>query len=196
MRRFSLFFVALFLLSGAFAVPSVLAQDRVAVGAFVDYFNLSQTHTNFVGVGGRVGVGLGHHLMLEGQMSFDFNQAFTEDLTNGTGLPSVQRSGLSLLHGEFGPKVAFGHGNLHPFLTVKGGFMNTRFDSSPATIGTFASDVSNLRSKDVMGVLYPGGGVEGRIGPIGIRLDIGDEIYFNDGTHHNLSVGLGPYIRF
>ena len=91
MTRFSLFFVALFLLSGAFVVPSVLAQDRVAVGAFVDYFNLSQTHTNFVGVGGRVGVGLGHHLMLEGQMSFDFNQAFTEDLTNGTGL---QRSAL------------------------------------------------------------------------------------------------------
>jgi hypothetical protein len=38
--------------------------------------------------------------------------------------------------------------------------------------------------------------VEGRVGPIGLRLDVGDEMYFNDGTHRNLRVALGPYIRF
>jgi hypothetical protein len=70
------------------------------------------------------------------------------------------------------------------------------FDSRPANLNTFFSSVDNLRAKNVMGVFYPGGGVEGRIGPIGMRLDVGDEMYFNDGAHHNLRVALGPYIRF
>ena len=37
---------------------------------------------------------------------------------------------------------------------------------------------------------------EGTVGPIGLRLDVGDEMYFNNGTHHNLKVMFGPYIRF
>jgi hypothetical protein len=49
--------------------PAVGAQDHVAVGAYADYFRLSQTDTNFVGVGGRLGVGLGHRVMLEAEMS-------------------------------------------------------------------------------------------------------------------------------
>ena len=46
--------------------------------------------------------------------------------------------------------------------------------------------------------LMPGGGIEGEIGPIGLRLDVGvgDEMYFNNGTHHNLTVMFGPFIRF
>ena len=34
------------------------------------------------------------------------------------------------------------------------------------------------------------------LGPIGFRLDVGDEIYFNDSAHHNLRVTFGPTIRF
>ena len=28
------------------------------------------------------------------------------------------------------------------------------------------------------------------------RLDVGDEIYFNNGSHHNLRVAFGPVFRF
>jgi hypothetical protein len=45
-------------------------------------------------------------------------------------------------------------------------------------------------------VLYPGGGVEFFLGPIGIRMEVGDEIYFNDGAHNNLRATFGPQIRF
>jgi hypothetical protein len=31
---------------------------------------------------------------------------------------------------------------------------------------------------------------------VGIRFDIGDEMYFNSGTHNNLRIAFGPYIRF
>ena len=48
----------------------------------------------------------------------------------------------------------------------------------------------------MMAVFYPGGGVEGHLGPVGLRLDVGDEMCFNDGTHHNLRVAFGPYVRF
>ena len=191
MRRMAL----LVLLGSAAMVPIASAQDHVAVGGFVDYFRLSQTDTNFAGVGGRLGFGVGHHLMLEAEMSYDFNKVFTEDFTDGATL-SVQRSNIRTLHGLFGPKVALGHSNFHPFITVKGGFLNTRFDAAPATVGTFTSSVADLRSKDVMGTLYPGGGLEGHLGPIGLRFDVGDEIYFNNGAHHNLRASFGPYIRF
>jgi hypothetical protein len=159
---------------------------------------LSQTKSNFAGLGVRLGVPLVSHIKFEGEMSYDFNQVFTENFTDPSNPSSVTiaRSNLRLLHGLFGPKLELGFGNFHPFVTLKGGFLNTRFDARPATVGTFLSSVENLRSQDVSGVIYPGGGLEGHFGPLGLRLDIGDEMYFNGGTHHNVRVAFGPYLRF
>jgi len=191
MKRFAVFLT----LCGIVATPRAFGQDHVAVGAYADYFRVSQTDTNFAGLGARLGFGLTSHAMLEAEMSYDFNQAFSETFSSGATV-TVERSNYRLLHGLFGPKLALGHANLHPFVTVKGGFLRTMFDARPANLDTFFSSVDNLRSKDLMGVLYPGGGIEGRIGPLGLRLDVGDEIYFNGGTHNNLRVAFGPYIRF
>ena len=33
-------------------------------------------------------------------------------------------------------------------------------------------------------------------GPLGIRLDVGDEIYGSNGAHNNLRVTFGPTLRF
>jgi hypothetical protein len=38
--------------------------------------------------------------------------------------------------------------------------------------------------------------LEGHIGPVGLRLEAGDEIYFAGSTHHNLRAAFGPFIRF
>jgi hypothetical protein len=187
--------VCLFILGG-WLVPLASAQEteHIQVGVFADYFRLGQTDTNFGGLGARVGVVAYRSLKLEGEMSYDFDQAFTErDNTTLT----VRRSGMRVLHGEFGPKVNLGeHFHVHPFVTLKGGFIDFRINNAPATIGTFFSSVDNLRRNNVNGVLYPGGGLEGHFGPLGVRLDIGDEVYFNHGTHNNLRIALGPYIRF
>jgi len=188
--------IALFLaLCGIVAAPAVVAQDHVAVGAYADYFRLSQTDSNFAGVGGRLGIGLGRRVMLEAEMSYDFNQVFTETFENG-GSIAVNRSNYRLLHGLFGPKLALGHTNVLPFVTIWGGFVGAMFDAAPATLGTFVSNVQDLRDTNVMGSVYPGGGLEGHIGPIGLRLDVGDEIYFNGGSHNNFRASFGPYIRF
>jgi hypothetical protein len=186
----------LFFLAG-WLVPLASAQDHIEAGAFADYFHLSQTHTNFGGLGARLGFRVYSHVKLEGEMSYDFDQAFTEGFTNtGTGVLTIQRTGMRILHGEFGPKVELGHGVIRPFVTLKGGFINFRLNNAPATFSTFVSSVDNLRRSNVDGVLYPGGGLEGHLGPLGLRLDVGDEIYFNHGSHNNLRVAFGPYIRF
>jgi hypothetical protein len=191
--------VYLFILAG-WLVPLASAQEteHVQAGVFADYFRLGQTDTNFGGLGARVGVVAYRSLKLEGEVSYDFDQAFTEQIRDTTtGSITLRRSGMRILHGEFGPKVNLGeHYHVHPFVTLKGGFIDFRINNAPATIGTFFSSVDSLRRNNVDGVLYPGGGLEGHLGPVGVRLDIGDEIYFNHGTHNNLRIALGPYIRF
>jgi hypothetical protein len=38
--------------------------------------------------------------------------------------------------------------------------------------------------------------VEAFWGPVGIRVDAGDEIYVNNGAYNNLRVTFGPTFRF
>jgi len=189
--------VALLLFLAGWLVPLASAQDHLQVGAYGDYFRISQTKTNLAGLGARVGYKVFSHVMLEGEMSYDFQQAFTEGFTNTTGGAVVfQNSNLKVLHGLFGPKIVAGHGAIRPFLMVKGGFVNFRLDPRPAGFAGFVSSVDNLRANNVSGTLYPGAGLEGRIGPVGLRLEAGDEIYFAGRAHHNPRVAFGPFIRF
>lgn len=196
-KRVALLFLIVLIASGI--VPAAFAQEtgNLPVGVYADYFRLQQTKTNFAGLGARVGIPAFRNISLEGEMNYDYDQAFTERFTNTTGVLVLQRSGVRLLHGMFGPKINLGgrHG-LTPFIALKGGFMDVFFDQRPATIGTFISNVNNLRGSNLSGVLYPGGGLEGRLGPVGLRMDIGDEMYFNKGTHNNLRIAFGPFIRF
>jgi hypothetical protein len=188
---------ALLLFLAGWIVPLASAQDHFQVGAYADYFRVSQTKTNMAGLGARAGFKAFPHVMLEGEMNYDFGQTFTEGFTNTSGgAITFQNSNLKVLHGLFGPKIVAGHGAIRPFLTVKGGFVNFRLDPRPASFAGFVSSVDNLRSNNVSGVLYPGAGLEGHLGPVGLRLEAGDEIYFAGGTHHNLRVSFGPFIRF
>jgi hypothetical protein len=179
--------------------PVTWAQEssHVEAGAFADYFRSNQTETNMFGVGGRLGFGILPHTKLEAEMAYDFNQEVNEGFTNTNGgTVTFTNTGVRVLHGLFGPKVDLGHGHFHPFLEAKGGFVNFMFNSRPAGFDTFASQVQGLRDNNWNGVFMPGGGVEGFVGPVGLRLDVADEMYFNNGTHHNLKVMFGPYIRF
>jgi hypothetical protein len=179
-------------------VPALPAQDfnHGEVGAFADYFRLGQTGNNFVGIGGRAGVNVTSFVQFEAEMSYDFNQVFTEGFQNTSGgTATFASSNMRVLHGLFGPKIQT-KGPVKFFLTAKGGFVNFRFDPVPASFGTFTSSVDNLRTTSVSAAFYPGGGFEAYIGPVGLRLDVGDEMYFAGGTHHNLRISFGPQIRF
>jgi hypothetical protein len=195
MKRFA--FLLLFV-AGWF-VPGAFAQDNehVQVGVFADYFRLSRTDSDLLGVGARVSFRAYKRVKLEGEMAYDFGRAFTEGFEDtSTGTVTFQRTDVRVLHGLFGPRINLGSHAIQPFVTAKGGFINFRLDDAPVTFDTFSSTVSDLRRNNVMGTFYPGGGLEGHIGPVGLRFDIGDEMYFTNGTHHNLRMTFGPVIRF
>jgi hypothetical protein len=189
--------VAILLFLAGWLVPLASAQDRFQLGAYADYFRISQTDTNMAGLGGRLGFKVLPHVTLEGELSYDFQQSFTEGFTNPSGgVIIIQNSNVKVLHGLFGPKFTAGHGAIRPFLELKGGFINFRLDPRPASFAGFVSSVDNLRTNNVSGTLYPAAGLEGHIGPVGLRLEAGDEMYFSGGTHHNVRVAFGPFIRF
>lgn len=194
MKKLILIF-ALFLL----AVPAVRAQgafNHFEVGAFGEYTRFQATHTNSVGLGGRFGWGVSHYLMFEGEMGYEFDQAFTEGFfPPGTGSATFVRSNFHELDGLFGPKIQT-RGPVRVFATIKGGFVHTGFSSEPGSFAGFTSTVNSLRLNNVDGAIYPGLGIEGFLGPIGLRFDAGDLIFFNNGTHYDLRVTFGPTIRF
>jgi hypothetical protein len=187
------------LLSLAFC-PALLAQEinHGEVGVFGDYFRLRQAISgNFWGLGGRVSVNTFKYAQLEAEMAYDFAQSFNEGFTNNiNGTTTFQTSGARVIHGLFGPKFQTGGGAFRAFVVLKGGFIDMMFDNRPATFATFGDSVENLRSNNVSGVFYPGGGVEAFLGPVGLRVDIGDEIYYQGGPKHNLKLTVGPHIRF
>lgn len=192
-------FAAILFVLGGCLVTEAFAQsenEHVQVGVFADYFRLSQTDSNLVGIGGRASVIGYKRLKFEAEAAYDFSRAFTEGQSDANGTLSIVRTNVRLIHGLFGPRINLGVHNIQPFVTIKGGGMAFRLDNAPVTFGTFGHNVGNLRVNSVSPVLYPGGGLEGHIGPIGLRADVGDEIYFNHGAHHNLRVTFGPVFRF
>ena len=181
---------------GVLLVPCVRAQgDHVEVGVFADYFRMTQTDNNYLGVGARAGYRVFPHVKLEAEMAYDFDQGFGEQTTSG-GTIVIQNSNIHILHGLVGPKIELGHGRIRPFVVVKGGFDKFFVNSCPTSFSCVSSQIANLRGSNVNGAFYPGGGLEGHLGPVGLRLEAGDEMYFASGTHHNLRMAFGPYIRF
>lgn len=186
------------LLGMAFCLaPAMLAQDHGEVGVYGEYFRFQALHANMLGVGGRVSFNFIRKAQLEAEMGYLFKRGFAENFSNG--IPnnvSVVNSNIRVLHGMFGPKLNFSSKAFHPFVTVKGGFFNSEINGQSPGPG-FTSQINNLRAGNVNGVLYPGGGVEGYIGFLGLRLDAGDEIIFNRRhANHNFRMSFGPHIRF
>lgn len=173
--------------------PIVFAQDHGEVGVFADYFRLQRTQTNFAGLGARLSINAIHNVALEAEMNYDFNRGINEPFNNGIST-SFSRSGVRVLHGLFGPKLQVGHW-ARLFVTAKGGFVSFGFSSASPGAG-FTSQVNDLRSDNTIGTFYPGGGAEVFLGPVGVRLDVGDEIYFRHGANSNFRLTLGPQIRF
>ncbi len=79
---------------------------------------------------------------------------------------------------------------------MKGGFVDFRLSPSLLPIGNVVSTILGIRTSSLNAAIYPGAGVEASLGPVGLRLELGDEIYFNHGAHNNLRITFGPILRF
>ena len=130
-------------------------------------------------------------------MNYDFERNFTTVYNDGANTTFV-RTGVRPLTGLFGPKFQFGtSGPVRAFATGKVGFINFSTDTSGVVSGsTFTGAVEGVGGPGTHLALYPGGGLEGFIGPLGLRVEAGDEIFLNNGTYNNLRVTAGPTLRF
>ena len=177
---------------------SLSAQKRMEAGLLVDYLSISQTGTENFGIGGRFGYRVHRHVMIEGEIAYDYGLNFDEafrNVLNGT-LVAIERTSVGVTHGLFGPMLQRSGGHLHPFVTVKAGFMDFRLSPSLLPIGTVVSTLLRLRTSTLNAALYPGAGLQATLGPVGLRFELGDELYFNHGAHNNFRLTFGPVVRF
>jgi hypothetical protein len=177
--------------------PALRAQDEdhIEFGAFAEYFRMADvTPTqNFVGLGGRFAVDVHPSVQLEAEMGYDFKRSFAQTFSNGVSTEVVNTQ-LRTLHGFFGPKLQTGSGAFRFFVTGKVGFENFSVTNANATTG-FTNSVG-LTSGTTRFAVYPGAGIEAFAGPIGVRAEFGDDIYFLNGTHNAIRASLGPQFRF
>jgi hypothetical protein len=182
--------------SPRFIFAQALKGDHVEVGAFADYFHVDRTNPslNYAGLGGRLAFNLRPSAQIEAEMAYDFDRSYTNTFTNGVTQELVP-SKTHVLHALFGPKLQTGSGPFRFFVTGKVGLISftTNTQNPPAGFQSALGAVGNGNAKFAV---YPGGGVEGFAGPVGLRLEVGDDIYFDNGARNNLRVSFGPTLRF
>jgi hypothetical protein len=195
MRKLALTVVSLLLCGTAFPA---YAQSLAEAGVLLEYLGVSRTNTDNVGLGGRFGYRVHRYVTLEGELAYGFGVNFNEtyrDIMNGD-IKAIERTSIGVTDGLFGPTLQPAHGHLHPFVTLKAGFVDFRLSPSLLPYSGVVSSIFGLRTSSVSAALYPAAGVEPFLGQIGLRMEFGDAMYFNDGAHNNLRITFGPIVRF
>jgi hypothetical protein len=179
--------------SSTLGFAQAVKSDHVEVGAFADYFRLDRTepNLNYAGVGARLAFNLNEYAQIEAEMAYDFDRSYNNPFNNGEIVPSKTH----ILHGLLGPKIQTGSGRFRIFATAKAGLISFTTNTQNAPTG-FQSALGAVGNGNAKFAVYPGGGVESFWGPIGLRLEAGDDIYFDGGARNNLRVSFGPTIRF
>ena len=157
---------------------------------------------NYVGLGGRAGFNVGAHVALEAEMNYDFEQNYTT--TTGSGITSTTvSSSVRPISGFFGPKFQFGtSGPFRAFLEAKGGFIDfsTNCNAPAGSPSCFTTSLSAFGGSSTHFAAFPGGGVEAFWGPLGVRIEAGDELWYNSSNggnvYNNLRATFGPVLRF
>jgi hypothetical protein len=177
---------------------STASAQHVEVGGFGTYETYDQVDfpDHGFGLGGRIGFNVHRFLQLEFETGYDFKHPSFRVTNTVTGA-TLTNTKLGVLHANAGLKLQSAGGSF--FFFLKGGV--NRFDqeldlvtvTSIPTVSTITQGSENSFSK---GVLYPGAGIAFYAGPLGIRLDGGDEIYWSNGARHNWRFTFGPTIRF
>jgi hypothetical protein len=111
-------------------------------------------------------------------------------------IAAIGRTSIGVTHGLFGPTLKPAKGSFCPFATLKVGFVDFRLSPTLLPLSTVTSTILGIRTSSLNAAIYPGGGVEASLGPLELRSELGDEIYFNNGAHNNLRITFGPIVRF
>lgn len=192
-RGRAIFAIVLMMTSGA---PSLLAQKHGEAGLFAEYFHLGTVTPaiNFAGVGVRAARRVHRNVQFEAELSYDFQRAFATSVSNGVATALVP-SRMSMLNALFGPKFHSNGSHLRGFVTLKVGVLDFMVSRAAVPAG-FSAAVSRVTNGGTAGAFYPAAGLELFGGALGLRAEVGDEIYFDNGGNSNLRVTVGPQFRF
>ena len=171
--------------------------QHLEIGGFASYgnFDVPRFPNVAVGVGGRLNINLNPYIVLEGEGSYDFKHPRVEIVSTGTNQFQVSTLKLGVVHGNGGLKLQLKGGSY--FLFLKGGILAFQPEvRTTSLIGTLISNAPPTGTDFSEAVFYPGAGIGFHAGPLGIRVDAGDEIFWDRGTHHNLRITFGPTFRF
>ncbi|HLI03752.1 MAG TPA: outer membrane beta-barrel protein [Terracidiphilus sp.] len=195
-------------LAGLAALPATASAQNAnpdwnhgTVSAYGDLFRIAPSGApavNYLGLGGRVGLNVDPWVALEAEMNYDFVQSYTTTSSSG-GQITTFTAKVRPLTGLFGPKFQFGaSGPVRAFVVGKVGFVDfsTSCNAPAGSPSCFTGSLSGFGGSSTHVAVYPGGGFEFFGGPIGVRIEAGDQIYWNNGTNNNLRVTFGPTFRF
>jgi len=177
--------------------------NHAEVGIYGDLFRVypaNSSSVNFLGLGGRIGINFHPHVQIEAEMNYDFERNYTTVFTSGgtgIGTSTTITSHVRPLTGLFGPKFQVGtSGPVRAFITAKGGFIEFSYSNDAVSTSSFANSFQQFGNGTTHFAAYPGGGLEFFAGPLGIRMEAGDEIYVNNKAYNNLRITFGPTLRF
>jgi hypothetical protein len=164
------------------------------LGIYFDFTRLQTQNLNLLGVGGRVGFNIRKKIVLEAEMAYDFERTQTQAVTVGS-ITNTFRTNVREMHFLFGPKIRV-PGPLGLFVVAKAGIVNFGV-GGPVTFGAVNNQIGNIIDGDKNMAIFPGAGIEFKLGRVGFRAEAGDEIvWLRDGAHNNFRVAAGPQIRF
>jgi opacity protein-like surface antigen len=173
------------------------------VGVYGDLFRVAPsggTAVNYLGLGGRVGFNVGTYSAIEAEMNYDFEQNYVSTVSTSTGSTTTSTTITSKVRpitGLFGPKFQFGSsGPFRAFLEGKAGFIDFNVSNNAPSPNSFANAVPGIGGSGTHLALFPGGGVEFFGGPLGLRVEAGDEVWINNGANNNLRITFSPTFRF
>ena len=177
--------------------------------AYGDMFRIAPSGApavNFLGLGGRVGFNTGSHVALEAEMNYDFEQNYTNINSSGStagGTSTTYTSSVRPITGLFGPKFQFGTSSpFRAFVEAKAGFIDfsTGCHAPAESPGCFTTSLTAFGGGSTHFAAFPGGGIEAFWGPLGFRVEAGDELWYNGynggNVYNNLRVTFAPTFRF
>lgn len=182
----------------AIAAAPACAQHFEA-SAFVGYAHLDAPNLpqNTVALGGRVDLPFYRFMKFEVEGGYDFPIPEISISTAGNVAITTTKE-ISGWRANGGLKFQ-SHGGSY-FFFLKGGAYLLQPSVNVRVIGGIPITVSppTTTSTSVWkGTFYPGAGISFFAGPIGFRLDGGDEIFWLDGSaRNNLRINFGPAFRF
>jgi hypothetical protein len=171
------------------------------VGVYGDLFRVGSTGKspyNYLGLGARAGFNVTPHAAIEAEMNYDFEKNYSTTNTSG-GTTTTVTSSVRPITGLFGPKFQLGSsGPFRAFLEAKGGFIDftTSCNAAAGSTACFTGSLSGFGGPSTHFAGFPGGGFEFFAGPLGLRVEGGDELWLNNGLSNNLRVTFSPTLRF